>query len=257
LFITGVWYKKREDTVFGWLEEHLGLREEDGDFKLKPGIPGVHCLTAERIPAAAPARGFETKPQPKPRVASARISPEPAPTIRAVTRNLAIDFQSFGEDAVGIGEVMHKLLEGISKGRLTADGPQLAAETERLLRLRGLDPSHAGRLQSAILNLQSATDVWSIILPQPDSFAELPVMFKDDDTILTGRIDRLIVSHDEVRIYDYKTFPVKKKDIPDLVRQYHDGQLRHYAAACRRLYPGKKVSTFLIFTAVPEVVPAS
>jgi len=257
LFITGVWYKKREDTVFGWLEEHLGLREEDGDFKLKPGIPGVHCLTAERIPAAAPARGFETKPQPKPRVASARISPEPAPTIRAVTRNLAIDFQSFGEDAVGIGEVMHKLLEGISKGRLTADGPQLAAETERLLRLRGLDPSHAGRLQSAILNLQSATDVWSIILPQPDSFAELPVMFKDDDTILTGRIDRLIVSHDEVRIYDYKTFPVKKKDIPDLVHQYHDGQLRHYAAAVRALYPGKKVSTFLIFTALPEVVPAS
>ncbi len=256
LFITGVWHKSRTNTLLNWLEEHLGLQEDGNGFSLKENIPGVHCLTPEDIPAAVPARKLGARPQPKPRVATVRISPEPAPTIRAVTRNLAIDFRDFGEEAVGTGEVMHKLLERISRGTLTADSAQLTAEIERLLRLHGLDLSLVGTLHSALCTLHSDTSVWSVIRPQPDSFAELPVMFTDGETILTGRIDRLIVSRDEVRIYDYKTFQVKKKDIPALARQYHDGQLRHYAAACRKLYPGRRVSAFLIFTSLPEIVPA-
>ena len=65
----------------------------------------------------------------------------------------------------------------------------------------------------------------------------------------------MIVTEDEVRLYDYKTFKVAKKDIPALAKGYYDGQLKYYEAACSRLYPGKKVSTFLIFTALRQVVP--
>jgi ATP-dependent helicase/nuclease subunit A len=79
-------------------------------------------------------------------------------------------------------------------------------------------------------------------------------MYSDGQTTWTGRIDRLILSETEARIYDYKTFPVKKSDIPELVKEYHEGQLQHYADAVRRLYPGRRVSTSLIFTALPRIV---
>ena len=64
----------------------------------------------------------------------------------------------------------------------------------------------------------------------------------------------MLVTDTEVRIYDYKTFKVGKKDIPALAKDYYEGQLKYYEAACSRLYPGRKVSTFLIYTALPEIV---
>jgi len=149
------------------------------------------------------------------------------------------------------------VLEELSNGALAADGSRLTAEVSRLLRLDGLDQSLAENVQSQIANLQSTPETWSIIKPQPDSYAELPVMYSDGTTVFTGRIDRVIVTKNEVRIYDYKTFPVRKKDLPELTREYYEGQLRFYEQACLRLFPGKKVSSFLVFTALPAVVRAA
>lgn len=255
LFLSGIWRERRGGSPLSWLEEHLGLEEDGHGFRLKEEIPSVHCLTAQDIPAVAPAPA--AKKQPKPPVRTAPISPEPAPSIRAVTRNLASDFQRHGEESVGTGEVIHMLLEEISNGTLTADGAQFTTEIQRLLRLAGLDSSLSASIGSKIQDLMSNVAVWSIIKPQPDSFAELPIAFSDGKTVLTGRIDRVSVTDTEVRIYDYKTFKVGKKDIPALAREYYDGQLKYYEVACSRLYPGKKVSTFLIFTALPEIVQTS
>jgi ATP-dependent helicase/nuclease subunit A len=255
LFLSGIWNARRQNTSLAWLEEHLGLQEVDRGFRLAPEIPGVHCLTAQDIPAPAPAPA--EKKAPKPPVRTAPLAPQPAPTVRAITRNLPRDRKQHDEQAIGLGEVIHSILEKVSRGTLSADRETLTAEIDRLLRHHGLASSLSANLQSAISNLQSETSIWSIIAPQPNSEAELPIMYSDGATILTGRIDRLIVSDGEVRIYDYKTFPVKRQDIPALAKEYHDGQLRYYADACRRLYPGKKVSTFLIFTALPELVQTS
>ena len=142
---------------------------------------------------------------------------------------------AYDHESIGLGEVIHKLLEEISNGTLTADRQPLAAEITRLLRLSGLDAPLSANLQSAISNLQSEVAVWDIIRPQPGSFAELPIMHSDRETVHTGRIDRVIVTGDEVRIYDYKTFSVVKKDIPALAREYYEGQLRFYEEALRKL----------------------
>ena len=254
LFLTGVWYKKRDNTVIGWLEQHLGLREEGSGFKLDREISGVHCLTQADIPAAAAAPPAGKLP--KPPVLVAEIAPKPAPSVHAVTRNLALDFRRFGEDAVGLGDLIHKLLEEISNGKLAADGPQLSAEINRLLGLAGLAASLSDRLLSTINSLLSDPAVGNIVKSQPSSHAELPIMYSDAGTTFTGRIDRVIVTETEVRLFDYKTFDVGRKEIPELVRKYYDGQLRHYEKACRRLWPGRKVSSFLIFTALPIIVPA-
>jgi len=252
LFLSGIWTPRRQNTTLAWLEEHLGLEEAGTGFQLRPELPGVHCLTAEDIPASAPAPA-EKKAQ-KPRVMTEPLPSEPGPRVRPITRNLPHDRRKHDEQTIGLGEVAHSILEKISKGTLNPDPESLVAEIARLLRLAGLDPSLSADLQSTISNLQSEVSVWEIVKPRPGALAELPIMYSDGETVLTGRIDRVVISDDDVRIYDYKTFPVKKKDIPALAKEYHDGQLRYYADACRRLYPGKKVSTFLIFTALPEVV---
>ncbi len=263
LFLTGIWqpkpdsksHSKRDSksnaSVLSWLEEHLGLAETNDGFSLTERIPGVYCLTAQDIPSVEPPKP-EKKTKPKSFIGP--LSSEPAPSFRAVTRNLAVDFKEFGEEAVGTGEIVHKVLEAISKGRLTTGEPQLTAEIQRLLHLSGLDSSLSSSILSTIQGLESNELVWNIVKAQVNSEAELPVMYREDSgTVWTGRIDRVIVTEDEVRIYDYKTYTVKKKDISILARQYQEGQLRHYAEACRRLYPGKKVRTFLVFTDPPRI----
>jgi ATP-dependent helicase/nuclease subunit A len=259
LFLTGTWSERTlRKTRLEWLIQHLGLHETDSGFALEPPLSNVTCLTPADIPHMAPAPPAVRDRQSE----HLRRIPPPSsllrpPSIRSVTRNLPRDFQQHGEENVGIGEVIHKLLEGISNGTLTADREPLTAEISRLLRLNGLDTSLSANLQSAISNLQSEVSVWDIIRPQPDSFAELPVMYRDaGGTVQSGRIDRIIMTADEVRIYDYKTFSVNRKELPELAQAYYDSQLRFYEEAIHRLYPNKKVSSFLSFTALPIIIPA-
>jgi ATP-dependent helicase/nuclease subunit A len=258
LFLTGIWgVKSLVDTRLAWLVELLGLHEEGDGFALEPEIPGTTCITPSDIPEAVSATPLAHDRQPAPARRVSRPSPlTPHPSILAVTRHTPNDRAAHDHESIGLGEITHKLLEEISNGTLTTDRQPLAAEANRLLRLNGLDLSLSDSLQSAICNLQSAIAVWDVTKPQPSAFTELPIMYSDGDTVHTGRIDRVIVTDDEVRIYDYKTFKVGKKDIPALTKEYYDGQLKYYEAACSRLYPGRKVSTFLIFTSLPEIVPA-
>jgi ATP-dependent helicase/nuclease subunit A len=264
LFLTGSWNERaQKKTRLEWLVESLGLRETETGFALNPELPGVSCITPGDIPEAqppAPAVRDNLKPQ----APSRKLDPHslvagrqsPIASVRSVTRNLALDFQRFGEDSVGLGDLIHKLLEEVSNGKLTADSAQLTAEIKRLLRLSGLDLALSAKVLSTIDSLLSDSAVGAIIKPQPSSFAELPIMYSDEGTTFTGRIDRVIVTETEVRLYDYKTFDVRKKDIPELVHKYYDGQLKHYEKACRRLWPGRKVSSFLVFTALPLIEPA-
>jgi ATP-dependent helicase/nuclease subunit A len=271
LFLSGIWgVNSLADTRLAWLVELLGLHEDSDGFALEPEIPGTTCITPSDIPEAVSAAPLVHDHEPAPiRRVSRSLSLTPRPSIMAVTRHTASDRAAYDHESIGLGEVIHKLLEEISEGKLTADSSQLTAEIQRLLRFQGLSPSPSkgegggegdslsANLQSAISNLQSEVEIWDIIKPQPDSFAELPATYSDGETIFTGRIDRVIMTDDEVRIYDYKTFKVGRKNIPALAREYYDNQLKYYEAACSRLYPGKKVSTFLLFTALPEIVQTS
>ncbi len=258
MFLTGVWNDRAlAKTRLAWLIESIGLKEAEGGFAIEPPIAGVSCVTPADIPESLPAASVARDRRPAPRRIPRPSPPAPRSTIRGVTRNLPADFQRHGEDSVGQGEVIHKLIEEISSGTLTAEGSQLSAEVTRLLRLNGIDLSLSSSIISMVQRLVSDADCLAVIRPQLDSFAELPVMYRDgEDTIHTGRIDRVIVTSEEVRIYDYKTFAVNRKELPELVRAYHQGQLRYYEEAMRKLYPQKKVSSFIIFTALPKAVPA-
>jgi ATP-dependent helicase/nuclease subunit A len=259
LFLTGALHLKTTDkSRLGWLAESAGLRPDEFRFDPDLGIDGLRCISALDI-ADAPA-----PPPDRTRRAVARaglaVSPppiRPRPRVQSVTGNTGQDIIRSGPEAIGVGDAIHRLLELISKSEVDPDRPDFPARVEDTLRRAGLSLNFASGIRKHIARLRSDAAVWPLVEPRMDAEAELPVMYLDGETLWSGRIDRLILTDAEARIYDYKTFDVEPDAAGTLAREYHRGQLCHYAEAVRRLHPGREVSTFVVFTTLPLVVRTS
>lgn len=103
------------------------------------------------------------------------------------------------------------------------------------------------------------------ILEHPDFFpifgegslAEVPVTgLLNDNILVSGQIDRLLIMEDEILIIDYKTNrppPKEAKDIPDIYIK----QMAAYADVMRRIYPKRAVKAALIWTDSAELMELS
>jgi ATP-dependent helicase/nuclease subunit A len=88
----------------------------------------------------------------------------------------------------------------------------------------------------------------------PGSRAEQALTGLVDGTIITGRVDRLVIRPDAVLIADYKTSrtpPPSAERVPVLYLR----QLAAYRAVLRKLYPGRPVHCALIWTDGPHFMP--
>ncbi len=95
--------------------------------------------------------------------------------------------------------------------------------------------------------------IWqNIILPRKDSFAELPFMLNIENSVYSGRIDRIIRENNTYSIYDYKTSPVKDKEMGYYLKEY-SAQLNIYKKAVRNLFDTNDVRSFIIFTHTGDV----
>ncbi|UCG42916.1 MAG: UvrD-helicase domain-containing protein [candidate division WOR-3 bacterium] len=284
LILTGAWIDRRANTWLEWLEEHLGLAKTDRAFTLSVDIPGLAVRTPDQITVpAAPALREQAAPPRKRAIHTGRIEKVEVPHVEPVSRNIPHDYERHPEDLLGLGDVIHRILELLSIGRLKPDAESLTPEITRLLRLKGMSGSRSvpspltglakpgaspegkgeGDRKKDYMNevlrqveaLKADPDLWAIVAPKPNSESELPFMLKEDGKVWSGRIDRLIITDDEVLVYDYKTFSVGQTEIPELAQEYHEHQLQVYARAAAALYPDRKVKTFLLFTSLPALVP--
>lgn len=86
----------------------------------------------------------------------------------------------------------------------------------------------------------------------PGSRAEVPVVGRIGDRVVSGRVDRLAVTGDEVLIADYKTNrrpPASDEDIPDLYIR----QMAAYRLALACIYPGRRIRCVLVWTDGPRL----
>jgi ATP-dependent helicase/nuclease subunit A len=90
------------------------------------------------------------------------------------------------------------------------------------------------------------------------SQAEVPItatLMKDGvPRILSGQIDRLLVTDKKVLVLDYKTnrqVPVSVEEIPD----YYRLQLGSYAEALALIYPDRVIETAILWTSKPLLMP--
>jgi ATP-dependent helicase/nuclease subunit A len=86
------------------------------------------------------------------------------------------------------------------------------------------------------------------------SRAEVPVVGQLGDRILSGQVDRLLVTKDEVLIVDYKTNRPPPRHAADVSPVYLR-QMAAYRAALACIYPGRIVRCALLWTDEPRLMP--
>ena len=88
----------------------------------------------------------------------------------------------------------------------------------------------------------------------PGSMAEVPVTgLLDDKTLISGQIDRLLITPTDVFIIDYKTNRPPPDDEAAIPAQYRQ-QLQAYARALGQIYPDKTIRTALLWTNLPRLM---
>lgn len=93
-----------------------------------------------------------------------------------------------------------------------------------------------------------------IILPRQYAYSELPFILQQEDKIFRGRVDRVIITGMRAMLYDYKTYPVSEREIPELMQRYAF-QMSVYAKAVENLF-SLKTEAYLFFTYEPRLVKA-
>jgi ATP-dependent helicase/nuclease subunit A len=155
------------------------------------------------------------------------------------------------------GVLVHRLLQSL---------PDIATERRRDLALQYLARNAEGWTEAERETLAEkvlaliAEDRFAAVFA-PGSRAEVPIVGRLDrpgqsPALVSGQIDRLVVTPSEVLIVDYKTNhapPQKPEDAP----QGYVRQLALYRAVLQKLYPQRPVRAALLWTETPDLMEIS
>ncbi|MEO0092718.1 MAG: UvrD-helicase domain-containing protein [candidate division WOR-3 bacterium] len=264
LFLSGVWQDKiNSPSRLSWLIETLGLKKVDGKFSLTSNCP------VAIVEEATVEEEYE-KIKPKlvipfcgqlPIIQSGPLPYLPQFEWRIVTRELEEVKRKSEESWTIFGEVMHQLFAEIAQGNLVLNNEleQILTRARHLLFAFGLMQDQLSIWLERIsdqFRLLANKGLLSIISPQPGSYAELPFILKKGKIIYSGRIDRIIRMEGEIKIYDYKTFPLRDEELPSFLTEYAQ-QLAIYREAVASIFETQNVATYLLFTARGELIPIS
>jgi len=172
---------------------------------------------------------------------------------RNVTEDLDIRVKH-GEDWVLLGKVFHSLFEELAKEIIMPD--KIDKRALILFRNEIYIKKDIERLMEIIRKdfekLDLSGYLKDVILTQSNSYAELPFILQKGNTVFKGRIDRIIIKDNIANIYDYKTFPVKERELPELIDKYRF-QMDIYRAAAEKIL-AFKAKCYLLFTHMPLLV---
>jgi ATP-dependent helicase/nuclease subunit A len=88
----------------------------------------------------------------------------------------------------------------------------------------------------------------------PEALAEAPVAAVVGEIVVTGTVDRLLVSDAEVLVVDFKTGRRVPADAAS-IDPYYLRQMGAYVAALQRVFPGRPVRAALLYTEGPLLLP--
>lgn len=253
LFLSGRWSNK-DNNFLGFLKKGLNLEKTGTGYSFDESIQGLSLFTGDDVQLLfrhAPAH--ETAYRALHPVNVIPLPVQKQAPWRAVTETVEIRRQH-GKDWAALGDIIHRLFEGVSKGAIQEQ--DIGMKAGLMLESRGfykeVKEEKIILIENDIESLKE-TGIWhDIILPREDSFSELPFILDADDIVYTGRIDRVLKDSDVYNIYDYKTFPVKEDEIEYLLKKY-TVQLNIYKRAVKQLFNTDKVKSYVVFTHTGEI----
>jgi ATP-dependent helicase/nuclease subunit A len=145
------------------------------------------------------------------------------------------------------GKLLHSLFEqydGRAVQRFEADALAWLSRND----MDQLD--HAEMVAQAVAALQNPE--WAALF-SPKARAEVPLAAVVGSTVISGRVDRLLVDVDRIRFVDFKTGR-HVPDSPDQVAGPIIRQMAHYAAALEAIFPGRQVEASLLYTSGPKLI---
>jgi ATP-dependent helicase/nuclease subunit A len=156
---------------------------------------------------------------------------------------LAVDAR---DPALRRGRAIHRLLQLL---------PDVAAADRaaigRAVVAREAADLDAGAVVAEVLALLADPRVAACFAP--GSRAEVPILgrlrWRGDDRLVSGRVDRLMVTADRVTVVDFKTDRVVPAAVPPAYRD----QLALYAALLAEVYPGRTIAAAVVWTAGPRL----
>ena len=151
--------------------------------------------------------------------------------------------------AMGIrrGVLIHRMLQLLPE---LAPGARAAAAA-RFAAANGDGFTAADRDEMAAATLAVLTAPSHAALFGPGSLAEVPVTGRIGATVVSGQIDRLLVTAHEVLIVDYKTHRPAPADESAVPPAYFR-QMAAYRGILERIYPGRPVRCALLWTDGPR-----
>ncbi len=146
------------------------------------------------------------------------------------------------------GKLIHGLIERVDG----AHPESFEANARRWLAAHDRDGRHDhGEIIGQVQRLVS-DERWQSLF-SAKARAEVPVAALVGETVVTGRIDRLLVEDGQVRIVDFKTSRRVPADASG-VNLSELRQMAHYVAAIERIFPGHEVSAALLYTHAPVMI---
>jgi ATP-dependent helicase/nuclease subunit A len=157
----------------------------------------------------------------------------------------------FGQDRerrLRRGRLIHKLLESLPdippKSRRKAARDFLKRQTD-------LSPAQREEMLEAAFGVIENAEFAAVFAP--GGRAEAPVIGRIGGDIVNGRVDRLVVTEDEVLIVDFKTDRPAPATVAGVGRSYI-AQMDAYAEALQQAWPGRRVRRLLVWTDGPRLM---
>ena len=216
-------------------------------------------------PAGAP-QGSDARPRaPEPPWLCRDAPPEPPSPVPIVPSDSADETVVRGMPETSVEARRLARLRGALVHRLLQALPDLAAEQRAGAARRFL--AHAGRDVPAAERDAMLAQVMAVLadprfapLFAPGSRAEVPIIGRipaaGGPLAVSGQVDRLAVTAEEVLIADYKTNRPAPADVAQVPPGYVR-QLALYRALLAKIYPGRPVRAALLWTDVPELMELS
>jgi ATP-dependent helicase/nuclease subunit A len=237
----------RAQSASGWhgqaLEALAGLaprREGHGLVGEEDWPAPAAALRPEPLPPAPPVPAWLTEP----------AAPPPARPRQRSPSDLGGEIVLPGEPGAGDpmarhrGRWLHAMLDLLPR-RNPADWE--ASGAAALAGDENPPPAEeAERVTAAAAALLTAPHLARLFAP--GTLSEVAFTLPLDGMVLTGRFDRIIPGPDHIRVIDYKSnrrVPADSARVPEGILR----QLGAYAAAARAIWPGRRVSTEILWTA--------